>query len=1013
MSFYNISFCNLNHVNCDTLVVDSNSNRAVFFSVIGYQNIIKASLKKINEEAKPYAYTRETGTIQLLKNGYEIEQKRQADGDYVHVIGYLKDEFNESLTGETLSSYIYYSDDEDKKQKVYDKLYKYFSVPMIPEWKDFIIEKLVNNRFLTDLRVRSGSHDIPKFKASRLYLNNNDLENLITNGLQRGDINIAGSNSPSILMNDINGLDSYLSIFGETLASKIQSSFVPMFTPGQDEYDEYVNNYDDNIFSNTNEKIEMYEAQKSVVQSVTTTLDKEDVVFVIGEMGSGKTLQGSGIPYAHHHKKYNHTKGLNCIVLCPGHLTLKWKREIETFVPNSRAFIINSIEDITNLHKRLANKNKAENTYIIVSKEDAKLSYEYRPCAVWSERRETFICPECGQPLTKKVRNPLDRSKWINQKFDELDMQHRLAYNSYCKNTVKKWDNKTRTYIEKECHATLWSPLNKASADEKWIKLGADGWLQRNHLYLVKMKLEVTKDSLGSLEKKQEQLLKRLQETTEAMEDDTFKEIRRGVRRYSIAKYIREHMKGVFDYSLIDEVHEYKGQSLQGQAACDIILASKKSILLTGTLLNGYASGLFYLLYRAIPRTMKLDGLEYNNEMEFTRRYGVTQNSSKTSGRSKKTTNTEKALPGISPIVFTKFLLNNAVFLSLSDMAEGLPQYQEIPLGIELDDELKRGYGEFERAFSNAVSAYEAGCKKIMGKLTESLTTYADCPHMAEDIIHPDTNQVVISPEVLTKRTRNKEIAVVNLIKDKIAAGEKVLVYYSWVNKTDIAESLKALLEEEGIDTRVMTSKVKLQEREAWVEKNIDDGMQVMICNPKLVETGLDLLDFTTIIFYQMGYNLFTLRQASRRSWRLSQDKDIEVYFTYYKDTIQEKAMTLMASKLQASMALEGKFSEEGLRAMSNNDDLLTQIASSVVDEIKDTVDESLFAAAKFMKKERSGHRLHLKSSAQLKIKMDEYGMKQFFLLRQKHRISKAKINKPILKAINKDKDMLLDILSI
>ena len=35
-----------------------------------------------------------------------------------------------------------------------------------------------------------------------------------------------------------------------------------------------------------------------------------------------------------------------------------------------------------------------------------------------------------------------------------------------------------------------------------------------------------------------------------------------------------------------------------------------------------------------------------------------------------------------------------------------------------------------------------------------------------------------------------------------------------------------------------------------------------------------------------------------------------------------------MATKLQASMAIEGKFSEEGLNAMSNNEDLLTQIAS-------------------------------------------------------------------------------------
>ena len=110
-----------------------------------------------------------------------------------------------------------------------------------------------------------------------------------------------------------------------------------------------------------------------------------------------------------------------------------------------------------------------------------------------------------------------------------------------------------------------------------------------------------------------------------------------------------------------------------------------------------------------------------------------------------------------------------------------------------------------------------------------------------------------------------------------------------------------------------------------------------------MIETGLDLLDFTTIIYYQMGYNLYTMRQASRRSWRLSQNKDVEVYFLYYKGTIQEQALSLMATKLQAAMAIEGKFSEEGLNALSNNEDIFTQIASSVTEGIKDSVDIQVF----------------------------------------------------------------------
>ena len=140
-----------------------------------------------------------------------------------------------------------------------------------------------------------------------------------------------------------------------------------------------------------------------------------------------------------------------------------------------------------------------------------------------------------------------------------------------------------------------------------------------------------------------------------------------------------------------------------------------------------------------------------------------------------------------------------------------------------------------------------------------------------------------------------------------------------------------------------MDSTVKPSEREAWIQKKVDSGVQVVFCNPKLVETGLTLLDFTTIVYYQMGYNLYTMRQASRRSWRINQTHDVQVYFLYYRNTVQEQALSLMATKLQAAMAIEGKFSEEGLNAMSNNEDILTQIASSVTEGIKSTVDVQVF----------------------------------------------------------------------
>ena len=99
---------------------------------------------------------------------------------------------------------------------------------------------------------------------------------------------------------------------------------------------------------------------------------------------------------------------------------------------------------------------------------------------------------------------------------------------------------------------------------------------------------------------------------------------------------------------------------------------------------------------------------------------------------------------------------------------------------------------------------------------------------------------------------------------------------------------------QEGIRTDILAPTVPPEKREEWVEKRVNSGLQALITNPRCVETGLDLNAFTTLIFYSMGYNLFTLRQASRRSWRINQTAPrVEVYMLYYKDTMQAKAMKL------------------------------------------------------------------------------------------------------------------------
>ena len=49
-----------------------------------------------------------------------------------------------------------------------------------------------------------------------------------------------------------------------------------------------------------------------------------------------------------------------------------------------------------------------------------------------------------------------------------------------------------------------------------------------------------------------------------------------------------------------------------------------------------------------------------------------------------------KLLPGVSPLVYSRFLMECAVFLSLTDMGKDLPEYEEIPIPVSMPPEVQK-----------------------------------------------------------------------------------------------------------------------------------------------------------------------------------------------------------------------------------------------------------------------------------------------------------------------------------
>ena len=465
------------------------------------------------------------------------------------------------------------------------------------------------------------------------------------------------------------------------------------------------------------------------------------------------------------------------------------------------------------------------------------------------------------------------------------------------------------------------------------------------------------------------------------------------LRRYAISEYIKKHMNGFFDFFIADEIHELKGgTTAQGNSFGALASACRKTIAMTGTLLGGYADDVFYILYRLSPKTMKQEGLEYHRITEWMARYGVLEKITKYSAednacsRGRKATTILKRKPGVSPMVFSSHLMSKSAFLHLSDIALDLPAISEQVVCVEMDPELEAAYMDLEADLSKAMKeALVQGSKRLLGAYLNNLLCYPDRPFDNPPITDPRTrdlpveNQKVIAfPVVLPKSmTYAKEKQLVHLVQAENRRGRKCFIFATYTGTKDITLRLKEILGKDGIRAEILRSTVKPELREDWVKNKVSQGIDAIIANPKLVETGLDLLDFPTIIFHQTGYSVYTLRQASRRSWRIGQDRDVKVYYLFYKGTIQEKALQLMGSKMEASLAIEGKFSEEGLMVMTQGEDMSTTLAKALVDGMDVEGIEDIWKKINLKNTELTGKKVTGEVPDDLSIEPDSHSEKE------------------------------------
>jgi superfamily II DNA or RNA helicase len=259
-----------------------------------------------------------------------------------------------------------------------------------------------------------------------------------------------------------------------------------------------------------------------------------------------------------------------------------------------------------------------------------------------------------------------------------------------------------------------------------------------------------------------------------------------------------------------------------------------------------------------------------------------------------------------------------------------------------MDAPLRAAYKALEEEITNAIKQHRSNHSVISVGLN-ALLLYPDHAWNIGDLYgyeyDPETHRrepfLIARPEDLDQEfVYAKERRLIEIVKTELQTGRRCChVYAVYTQKRDVTRRLATILGREGIRVAVLTSDVPPEKREAWFAQKLREGVQVTISHPKIIETGIDLLNHSSLIFFQSGYSLHTLRQASRRSWRIGQRQPVRVFYLHYEETMQSSCLRLMGKKLLVSLAMEGKFCRDGLQGLEEDDDMLTAMARELVIE--------------------------------------------------------------------------------
>ena len=692
-------------------------------------------------------------------------------------------------------------------------------------------------------------------------------------------------------------------------------------------------------------KHKLYTAQKHVIAAVTRGLQDRDSILLIGQMGVGKTALGGASSIAIASRIASAFQGEMrsdqvILIIAPPHLIDKWKRELVSIAPKAFIERLDRHEEVRQFMSTVETLGATVPKIGLIKRDLTKLGCPWEPSVIW--RNEAVALWRFGAPVPDGYL-PQQRIR-----------RERVPKCPRCGSVVMQEKKgvsapASQAWLEggKRTCAVCQSPLWRESRDRGAQPKPGEKYPPKNP-------------------------------------------------RYRLDEYLKRMYPDRVFLLIWDEVHEAQHSDTgNGEAFSRMAGIAKKTLAMTGTPFNGRSSSIFNLEYAINPRVRERynwGGAKRLNPKDRGSRgfQEVISESTNQRGRAESRWVSEMGVreqvveerpsydrdtgaytgtstyerpyqeaPGISPLLVAE-VLDHAIFFSLGDLGKALPQYEEIALPVELDADV---YAEYDRTRAHLkdylIQRRWEGDATFRGAYLQWSMGWVNAPFRPYEVIHNLKHPITGAKEPYTvasipsygdERIYAKEQALIDLVRDELVAERPCVIYFRQTATRDIQPRLETLLRQHVPEARtfILKNTVDAERRESVIEREIAKGTNVVLCNPELVKTGLDLIHFPTLIFYELVFNLSTLMQAAARSYRLNQTHEhCKVYYLYAEATMEQTAVQLMSRKQRAAKLLTGDIGLTGLDALTESEGGFEEALLEAIGRDETLLDPSqLFKAA-------------------------------------------------------------------